>query len=258
MVTPPIALHIYTDFDSTVVLEDSGNNLLAHEMGIEELQRIDRLPKVDPGNVSLRRAEDMKWGRINITVKEAVDILTGTSDRVSFDKSNGNEAADRSYRVPIDPAFKQFHRYCKDHQIPITIVSIGLKPLIAGILEHHLGADHGIEIRANSLTTREDGSWRVLWRDSSPYGVEKGRALREARANDLQNPSSDHILWCGDGSSDFPAALVANNVMARKNTNLEKLCRANQIPHHSFTTFERVQEVVEEWMREHPRQPLEP
>ncbi|KAF9194123.1 hypothetical protein BGZ51_001102 [Haplosporangium sp. Z 767] len=215
MVTPPIALHIYTDFDSTVVLEDSGNNLLAHEMGIEELQRIDRLPKVDPGNVSLRRAEDMKWGRINITVKEAVDILTGTSDRVSFDKSNGNEAADRSYRVPIDPAFKQFHRYCKDHQIPITIVSI-------------------------------------------PYGVEKGRALREARANDLQNPSSDHILWCGDGSSDFPAALVANNVMARKNTNLEKLCRANQIPHHSFTTFERVQEVVEEWMREHPRQPLEP
>lgn len=73
-------------------------------------------------------------------------------------------------------------------------------------------------------------------------------ALREARANDLQNPTTDKILWCGDGSSDFPAALSSDIVLARQNTSLEKLCRANSIPHRSFATFATVQEMAQEWL----------
>lgn len=42
----------------------------------------------------------------------------------------------------------------------------GIQPLIEEILNRHLGADHGIEVRANGLTVREDGSWKVVWRDS--------------------------------------------------------------------------------------------
>ncbi|KAF9577152.1 hypothetical protein BGW38_007825, partial [Lunasporangiospora selenospora] len=126
-----------------------------------------------------------------------------------------------------------------------------IQPLIEDALNRYLGEDHGIEVRANGLTTNEDGSWRVLWRDSSPFGVEKGRALREARKNDLEEPLNDHILWCGDGKSDFPAALEADVVLARENTPLEKLCRANQIPHKAFTNFSTVRESVEEWVREH-------
>lgn len=72
-------------------------------------------------------------------------------------------------------------------------------------------------------------------------------ALREARANDLQDPT-DCILWCGDGSSDFPAALESDIVLARQGTSLEKLCKANQIEHLAFTSFSTVQEKVEEWL----------
>ncbi|KAF9990833.1 hypothetical protein BGZ75_009524 [Mortierella antarctica] len=261
MISPQVALHVYTDFDSTVVLEDTGNTLLEHEIGAKELERLDRLPETNPGHISLRKAEDMKWDKLRLTVQEAADILVGpldgqqTPSRKPFDQTDDSIGTTRSYRVRLDPAFKEFHRYCKEHHIPITVVSIGIQPLIVEILNRYLGVDHGIEVRANGLTVCPDGSWKIVWRDSSPFGVEKGRALREARANDLLNPTSDQILWCGDGSSDFPAALVADIRLARQNTTLEKLLRANQIPHRAFTTFRTVQETVEDWLREHPERP---
>ncbi|KAG0310770.1 hypothetical protein BGZ99_000145, partial [Dissophora globulifera] len=128
----------------------------------------------------------------------------------------------------------------------------GIQPLIEEMLDRYLGVHHGITVRANGLSIREDGSWKIIWRDSSPHGVEKGRALREARANDLKNPNTDHILWCGEASSDFAAALLADVVLARQNTSLEKLCRANLIPHRVFSTFDTVRDAVAEWIEEHP------
>ncbi|KAF9199266.1 hypothetical protein BGZ49_010651 [Haplosporangium sp. Z 27] len=307
MTPSQISLHVYLDFDSTVVLQDAGNALLAHEMGYEELKRINRLPETEIGKISLRKAEDMKWTHIRLDVKDAADILvdpeqdvlleereqrheeelrhlqdiqhemeemtttpsppplsstTRMFKRIPFDERN-NDASDdgynsRSYYVQLDPGFKEFHRFCQEHGIPITIVSIGIQPLIEEMLNRYLGRGHGIVVRANGLNRKDDGSWKVLWRDSSPFGVEKGRALREARANDLKKPNTDHILWCGDGSSDFPAALVSDIVLARKNTSLEKLLRANQIPHRAFTTFDTVREAVSDWIREHPKDDFEP
>ncbi|KAF9995891.1 hypothetical protein BGZ80_006335 [Entomortierella chlamydospora] len=278
MTPSQISLHVYTDFDSTVVLQDTGNTLLAFEMGEEELGRIDRLPKTAPGEVSIRKAEDMKWSRLRFTIQEAADILVDPNDdvllqsrlregaaeaeaaatsraskRMSFDQRSNNQNEERSYYVRLDQGFKRFHRFCQEHNIPITVVSIGIQPLIEEMLNRYLGHGHGIVVRANGLTFQEDGSWKVLWRDTSPFGVEKGRALREARANDLKKPSTDQILWCGDGTSDFPAALASDIVLARQDTTLEKVLKANQISHRAFTTFDTVLEVVNEWIQEHPR-----
>ncbi|KAG9062788.1 hypothetical protein KI688_005094 [Linnemannia hyalina] len=280
MTSPTIALRVYTDFDSTMVLTDTGNSILAHQIGHKELDRIDRLPETEPGRVSLRKAEDMKWDHLRLSVKEAADILVSPKDnilrqqegvstgatngtttdgfnRVPFDDRQQHsedtedeevEALNDKYRIRLDPGFRQFHAFCQEHGIPITVVSIGIQPLIEEMLDRYLGVNHNIIVRANGLIIRPDGTWRILWRDSSPYGVEKGRALREARANDLQNPTTDKILWCGDGSSDFPAALCSDIVLARQDTSLEKLCRANSIRHRSFVTFETVQEVTQEWL----------
>lgn len=358
-VTTSVALHIYIDFDSTTVLQDTGNTLLVHEIGQKELKRLDLLPQTSaPGEVTLRKAEDMKWERIRLTVQEAADILVnpqddvlaldtdmdmgnngddhhdhdhhhhhpnpihqnhtrhhhihhyyhqdtttlgrpsgsqgqgqgqgqeqGTrrtvasmattsapepaalvpegstlasrrpsaprTDRTPFDERNSDGSGPaRSYFVQLDPGFKDFHRYCRQQNIPITIVSIGIQPLIEEMLNRYLGYDHGIQVRANGLDTR-DGHWRLLRRDTSPYGVEKGRAIRDARERDLQNPHSDQIMWCGDANTDFPAALRANIVLARQNTSLERLLRANSIPHQVFTTFATVREAVEAWVRDH-------
>ncbi|KAG0017928.1 hypothetical protein BGZ81_010465 [Podila clonocystis] len=254
--TRPRSIHVYTDFDSTVTLNDTGDVILAHEMGQQELVRIDRLPETDPQNYSLRKAEDLKWDHVRLSVKEAVDILIGpgpyaTQEQIAAykqaEKRKPIDAVERSYRVEIDPGFEPLYRFCKEHDIPITVVSINIQPFIEEMLDRFLGVGHGIEVRANGLTFQEDGTWKVLWRDSSPFGIEKGRALREARANDLQDPT-DCILWCGDGSSDFPAALESDIVLARQGTSLEKLCKANQIEHTVFTSFSTVQEKVEEWL----------
>ncbi|KAF9903688.1 hypothetical protein EC991_003463 [Linnemannia zychae] len=280
MTSPPsVALHVYTDFDSTVVLKDTGNSILAHQIGQKELDRLDRLPETDPGRISLRKAEDMKWENLRLSISQAADILVSPEDCINFqqdgtgsprnlppatevfnpvpfdDRQEDDQQPEKmddtvndKYRVQLDPGFRAFHRFCQDNKISITVVSIGIQPLIEELLNRYLGVDHGIIVRANGLTTRPDGTWRILWRDSSPFGVEKGRALREARAKDLTNPTTDKILWCGDGSSDFPAALASDIVFARQNTSLEKLLRANLIPHQAFVTFATVLDTVQEWV----------
>lgn len=162
--TPAIALHVYTDFDSTAVLSDTGNSILAHQMGHKELDRVDRLPETEPGRVSLRKAEDMKWGRLRLSVKEAADILVSPEDNVLLQQQDGAsagtttatataaategfnripfddrqqhggsssdeeeevvEALNDKYRVRLDPGFRQFHRFCQENRIPITVVSM--------------------------------------------------------------------------------------------------------------------------------------
>lgn len=197
MTSSTIALHVYTDFDSTVVMTDTGNSILAHQMGHKELDRIDRLPETEPGRVSLRKAEDMKWDHLRLSVSEAADILVSPEDnvllqqdgvstgatngtttdgfnRVPFDErqkySGATEAEVESlndkYRVRLDPGFRQFHAFCQEHGIPITVVSIGIQPLIEEMLNRYLGVNHKVIVRANGLTTRPDGTWRILWRDS--------------------------------------------------------------------------------------------
>lgn len=162
---PAIELHVYTDFDSTVVLTDTGDSILAHQMGHKELDRIDRLPETEPGRVSLRKAEDMKWDHLRLSVKEAADILVSPEDNVLLQQQGGVsagattastaaategfnripfddrqqhegssvedeeedkvvEALNDKYRVRLDPGFRQFHRFCQENRIPITIVSM--------------------------------------------------------------------------------------------------------------------------------------
>ncbi|KAF9088750.1 hypothetical protein BGX23_007128 [Mortierella sp. AD031] len=266
--SPSIALHVYTDFDSTVVLQDTGNSILAHQIGHKELDRIDRLPVTEAPWVSVRKAEDMKWDHLRLSVKEAADILVSPEDNVllldqdAAADANANGTAARTttkgfnpvpfddmqeqqhmgevtadevralndkYRVRLDPGFKQFHRFCQENSIPITVVSIGIQPLIEEMLARYLGVDHGITVRANGLTIREDG-WRIIWRDSS---TSKG----------LDEPEHGQ-----DSVVRRRAALVSDLVLARQNTSLEKLCRANQIPHRAFETFETVQQTAQEWL----------
>ncbi|KAF8951557.1 hypothetical protein BGZ46_003923, partial [Entomortierella lignicola] len=86
MTPSQISLHVYLDFDSTVVLQDTGNTLLAHEMGYEELKRIDRLPETEIGKISLRKAEDMKWTHIRLDVKDAADILVDPEQDVLLEE----------------------------------------------------------------------------------------------------------------------------------------------------------------------------
>lgn len=127
------SIHVYTDFDSTVTLRDTGDAILAHEMGQQELVRIDRLPETDPQNFSLRKAEDLKWDHVRLSIKEAVDILIGPGPHATQGQIEAYEQAEkrkpfdeeeRSYRVEIDPGFESLYRLCKEHDIPITVVSM--------------------------------------------------------------------------------------------------------------------------------------
>jgi hypothetical protein len=42
----------------------------------------------------------------------------------------------------------------------------GIQPLIEEMLNRYLGYDHGIKVRANKLGWNDDGSWKLIRRDT--------------------------------------------------------------------------------------------
>lgn len=116
------SLFVYTDYDSTVILKDSGDALLASIMGAEELRRIDRLPETDPQNVSLRKAEDMKWDQVTLSVQDAAELLVFGS--ITVTTASGQTITKNVVKVELDPAFAAFHSFCRENHIPLIIVTM--------------------------------------------------------------------------------------------------------------------------------------
>ncbi|KAJ2922289.1 hypothetical protein H1R20_g14793, partial [Candolleomyces eurysporus] len=101
--------------------------------------------------------------------------------------------------MKLDPGFKQFYQWCKDHDIPFIIVSrqvvlhqsnwrrshtisicdvtvrlllcSGMAPLIRAILSALIGEQDAneIEIIANDVTLFDDGKWDIKYRHPSRY-----------------------------------------------------------------------------------------
>ena len=99
----------------------------------------------------------------------------------------------------LDPGFKQFYQWCKDHDIPFIIVSrqvtfylsnlrlshsisicdvilrlllcSGMAPLIGAVLAGLIGEEDAseIEIIANDVTLFDDGKWDIKYRHPSRY-----------------------------------------------------------------------------------------
>ncbi|RXW21851.1 hypothetical protein EST38_g3996 [Candolleomyces aberdarensis] len=101
--------------------------------------------------------------------------------------------------MKLDPGFKQFYQWCKDHDVPFIIVSrqaifynsnrrlshtisicdftlrlllcSGMAPLIRAILSALIGEEDAsqIEIIANDVTLFDDGKWDIKYRHPSRY-----------------------------------------------------------------------------------------
>lgn len=234
-INPKRKINIFSDFDGTIFMQDSGHVLVDNLGGGDEFrQNIEK--QIKTGERSFREASEDMWGSLTIPLEDGFDVM----------KNN----------MEMDPKFKEFHEFCMQNNISFNVVSAGLKPILRKVLDAFLGAQEAshINIVANDADIRSDGApWKPIWLHETELGhdkalsVNKGRAEAAAFCNEGEIPL---IIFIGDGVSDLTAAREADILFARKGLKLEDYCKQNQIPYIPFETFGDVKKEVRAILQE--------
>jgi HAD superfamily phosphoserine phosphatase-like hydrolase len=197
---------IFSDFNGTITDRDTLTALLEFYGHRECLQQIEEAHQ--EGLLSLRERIAAEARVLTCTLAEADARLLSLAT--------------------VDPSFILFHRYCQLSNIPLTIVSSGIEPLITRMLQRN-GADK-MRVFANGVDPRPDG-WRVTFRDSGPEGNAKQPYVERAMQK------SYRTVAIGDDESDFGMALAAHIRFAKRASRLHAFLEERGARHYVFDTF---------------------
>jgi 2-hydroxy-3-keto-5-methylthiopentenyl-1-phosphate phosphatase len=208
-------LHTLVDFDGTIVPGDATDALFDR---FADARWRDIESAWQAGRISSREC----MGR-------QVELLRATPREL--------DAAIRT--VEIDPEFPKFLRFCRRHDIDVTVVSDGFDRVVHSVLER---ARLPIRFFANKLVWLGGDRWRLEF----PF------ARRDCRS-DSANCKCSHRLSkerpcvvVGDGRSDFCMSIQADHVISKGA--LTHFCRSNRLSHTSFETFDDVTYHLGRWL----------
>ncbi|MEW5974210.1 MAG: HAD-IB family phosphatase [Acidobacteriota bacterium] len=200
---------VFSDFDGTISHPDTLNFLAESFRGVEFRREIGT--KIRSGEISLREGIRQEIAAVCGSLPEVLSLL--------------------EQHVTIDRSFPPFAHWCKDLEIPVTVLSGGMRQVIEHLLAPYQ-LTH-LTIVANSLRIVE-GQWTLEFLDESPWGHDKARAIRQAKEQGLGT------VFVGDGFSDRRGAQVADLVFAKDG--LASFCLGAGIPFTPFCDFAGVAE----------------
>jgi 2,3-diketo-5-methylthio-1-phosphopentane phosphatase len=211
---------IFTDFDGTVTLEDS-NDYLTDNIGFGYPKRKQLNIDILNGVASFRTGFDDMLKSIHKPFDECIEYLLEN--------------------IRLDPGFKETFHWAQENDVPIVVVSSGMKPIIKALLQKLVGEESidKIEIVSNDVEIHADGSWDIVYRDESDFGHDKSRAIRpyrEARSAD----SKQQLFYCGDGVSDLSAAKETDLLFAKRGKDLVIYCQRENVPFIQFDSFKDI------------------
>lgn len=195
--TQPKAI-FFTDFDGTITLQDS-NDFMTDNLGFGvELRK-----KGNRDTLEGRRA-------FRDTFQEMMDSVTTPFDvcvRTLLEN------------VQLDPAFKEFHTWCRANNVPIVVLSGGMQPIIRALLAHLVGEAEvqDMQIVSNDVQARpgksinDEGGWDIKYHDDSGFGHDKSLEIRPYAAL----PERPIMFYAGDGVSDLSAAKETDLLFAK-------------------------------------------
>ncbi|KXN66695.1 phosphoric monoester hydrolase [Conidiobolus coronatus NRRL 28638] len=202
---------IFSDFDGTITLQDTGSVL------IDEFF-----------SQAKRKAVDEQVFNKEITQVEA---FTAMWNAVTCDWEGCKE---RLKDVALDPYFKEFYAFIQSKDIPLTVLSSGLIQIINWYIGKHI--DNFNSVVAANEGDYSKGYWDVKYYDETPYGHDKALTISKSKAN-YENPLT---LFIGDGITDLMACSQSDVVFARRGRDLEKYCKLNSIEHIAFDDFSTI------------------
>ena len=211
----PVA--VFSDFDGTIAHPDTINLLAETHGGVEFRRDIGR--KIASGRISLRDGIAAEVATIQGSLGEVLDFL--------------------KQQVAVDESFPAFADWCLRREIPLTILSAGIKDVIQQLLAPYR-LDH-VRLLANPLEII-DNRWTLRFLDDTPWGHDKAAALVQAKAEGYAT------VFLGDGLSDLRAAKQADLVFARGK--LARIYAEKQLPFLPFDDFSRVDATISKLMME--------
>ncbi|KAI5868698.1 HAD-like domain-containing protein [Durotheca rogersii] len=246
--TQPKAI-FFTDFDGTITLDDS-NDFLTDNLGF--------------GNALRRQLNyDVIYGRrpFRDTFQEMMDSV-----RTPFDQCVDTVRE----RVVLDPAFVRFFHWCRGNNVPVVVLSGGMRPMIRALLAHLVGEElvDTMQIVSNDVAARpgktinDEGGWTITFRDDrnvygyfqvlrresqlaettvhSSFGHDKSRTIKPYSSL----PERPILFYAGDGVSDLSAAKETDLLFAKANCDLVTYCEHEKAPFVTFNNFSEIHETV--------------
>ncbi|MFC2131833.1 MtnX-like HAD-IB family phosphatase [Bacteroidota bacterium] len=208
-------IYVFTDFDGTITSKDIGDEIFK-EFG-----------QFEPYHSQLQNGDlkiDDYWRTVCSTFKSGTDAET---------------IKDYALNCETDPYFKKFADYCKESEIPLSVISDGFDVYIDPVLKK-INADW-LPFFSNKLFFDNNGKANPHF----PLASESCNCLCASckRNAILQNvPEDAVIVFIGDGYSDYCAAEHSDIIFAKKN--LAAYCNEKRLPHYPFSTFFDVYRII--------------
>ncbi|OCH94039.1 hypothetical protein OBBRIDRAFT_789745 [Obba rivulosa] len=213
---------VLSDWDGTITTRDS-NDFMTDTLGFGKEKRREGNLDILSGKVTFRDA-----------FREMLNSVVANGH--SFEECK--EALKKN--IVLDSGFKNFYQYCKEHDIPVVIISSGMAPLIRAVLSNLIGDEEAknIEIVSNDVDIHPDGKWEIKYRHpTSGFGHDKSQAILPYR--NLPDPPT--VFFFGDGVSDMSAARYADVLFVKQKddgeNDLAAFCTREGIPHILFDDF---------------------
>ncbi|KAJ5190530.1 Pdp3-interacting factor 1 [Penicillium cinerascens] len=218
-------LIFFTDFDGTITVDDSNDHMIDN-LGFGRDRRQVLNEQVLAETLGFRDAFREMLDSIKTPFNECIEIL----------KKN----------MKLDPYFEKFYYWAKENNVPIVILSGGMRPVISALLEEFLGhkPDSHVHIVSNQVVTREgkdinsEGGWKIEFHDQSHFGHDKSIEIKPYTA--LSDNERPILLYAGDGVSDLSAAAETNLLFAKEGKDLVTFCQRRGMPYTTFQNWSTI------------------
>ena len=210
MSAPKRGVAVFSDYDATITDIDTFDLLAQESAGRQAWEDLD--DRLHSGALTLREVLVAQAALIHMSLDEADALLRA--------------------HTTFDPAFAHFVLRCESEGVAVTVLSSGVQQLIERAFARH-NLEH-VAIFANGIEPLPSG-WKFRFRDGSDNGHDKAKAVRESRDAGIRT------IYCGDGPSDYTAALAADVRFAKRGLALERFLREEGLPFTPFDTFADVE-----------------
>ena len=201
-------LRVFCDFDGTITNLDS-IVFLTERFGGGPDFRESILSKIVSGEMTVFEAVEHELATISAEWEEALALLRT--------------------EIVVDPFFGEFVDWCRDREIPLAILSSGMRPVVEAFVGRF-----EVPIFAHSVEISSSG-WRYRHEEQNDKWI-----LLEAL------PEGDEVVYIGDGTSDVSVIPLVDHLFAKEGRFLEEHCRANGVEFTSFRDFSEIRSAVED------------
>ena len=207
---------ILTDFDDTAAVQNVAEMLL-HRFGNDTWQ--DVRERFRAGELTLKDYQEITFN----------NIRADRDTMRAFVQENAS----------LRPRFTELWEFCQEINSPMAVVSLGLDFYIQALLEKEGAPDVPVYC-VNTRFVAEGVNY--YYHHAYPGQPEKGNS--KGLVVDRYRQLGYHVIYVGDGRSDFEAAERADTVFAH--SFLAQECQRQQVPYRPFTDFGDVLETTKE------------